>query len=128
MNNRHNNIKFTSDEEKNNKLAFLDVHVIREEECFKTNIYRKPTFSGVYSNFKSFIPSKYKSNLLATLLYRIYHITSKDTDFTEEVQNVERILISNGYPMKFISICVKRFLKNKDKVKPLPTQDADSNK
>ena len=29
MNNRRNNIKFTSDEEKNNKLAFLDVHVIR---------------------------------------------------------------------------------------------------
>ena len=117
MNNRHKNIRFTSEEEKDNKLSFLDVLIVKENGSIKTNIYRKPTFSGVYSNFKSFIPTKYKANLIATLLYRVYHITSKTEDFFKEVENVEKILVSNGYPMNFICICVKRFLKNRDKKK-----------
>ena len=71
----------------------------------------------MYSNFKSFIPSKCKSNLLATLLYRIYHIISNNLDFLTEVDNIEKILLRNGYPIKFICICVKRFLKNKNRHK-----------
>ena len=42
---------------KENKLSFLDVEIIRKQEKFTTTIYRKPTFSGVYSNFESFLPS-----------------------------------------------------------------------
>ena len=41
--------------EKENKLFFLDVKIIREQGKFSTTIYRKPTFSGVYSNFESFL-------------------------------------------------------------------------
>ena len=40
--------------EKENKLSFLDVEVIHEQGKFTTTVYRKPTFSGVYSNFESF--------------------------------------------------------------------------
>ena len=43
--------------EKENKLSFFDVEIIRKQEKFTTTIYRKPTFSGVYSNFESFLPS-----------------------------------------------------------------------
>ena len=75
MNSRHDNIRFTVETEEDNKLPFLDILVSKENGCINTNIYRKPTFSGVYSNFKSFIPAKYKANLVATLLYRIYHLT-----------------------------------------------------
>ena len=39
--------------EKENKLSFLDVKIIRKQGKSTTTIYRKPTFSGVYSNFKS---------------------------------------------------------------------------
>ena len=127
MNNRHDNIRFTIETEKDNKLPFLDILVSRGNGCINTNIYRKSTFSGVYSNFKSFIPPKYKANLVATLLYRIYHLTSKDSVFKSEVDNIEKILINNGYPIKFICICVKRFLKNKDKVK-LPLENPTDEK
>ena len=34
----------------------LDVNFVRENEKFATNVYRKKTFIGVYTNFKSFIP------------------------------------------------------------------------
>ena len=84
-------------------------------------------FTGVYSNFKSFMPSKYNSNLIATFLYRLYHLTSVDSHFTNEVGNIENILICNGYPIKFICICVKRFLKNKDKSKT-PSENSEDTK
>ena len=47
-------MSFSMETEKENKLSFLGVEVIREQGKFTTTIYRKPTFSSVYSNFESF--------------------------------------------------------------------------
>ena len=52
-----------------NKLFFLDVEIIREQGKFTTTVYRKPTFSGVYSNFESFLPLVYKFGMVYTLVY-----------------------------------------------------------
>ena len=51
LNSCHINMSFSMETEKENKLSFLDVEVIREQGKFTTTVYRKPTFSGVYSNF-----------------------------------------------------------------------------
>ena len=53
-------MSFSMETEKENKLSFLDVEVIHEQGKFTTTVYRKPTFSGVYRNFESFLPSVYK--------------------------------------------------------------------
>ena len=53
-------MSFSMETEKENKLSFLDVEVIREQGNFTTTVYRKPTFSGVYINFESFLSSVYK--------------------------------------------------------------------
>ena len=52
-------MNFTHEIKKNNSLAFLDGLVTREN-TFCTSLYRKPTFSGLYSNFKSFMSDPYK--------------------------------------------------------------------
>ena len=41
-------LTFTMDEEKYNKLPFLDVFVELRSFAFVTSIYRKPTFTGLY--------------------------------------------------------------------------------
>ena len=51
------NIKFTSEKETNNKLSFLDIEISRDKNQFITSVYHKPTFSGVFSNFDSLLPS-----------------------------------------------------------------------
>ena len=48
-------MSFSIETEKENKSSFLDVEVIREQGKFTTTIYRKPTFSSVYSNFESLV-------------------------------------------------------------------------
>ena len=57
LNKKHKNMSFTLEVEKDNKLSFLDIDVIRSEKSstFMTSLYRKPTFSAMYTNIKSFI-------------------------------------------------------------------------
>ena len=60
MNSKHRNIKFTVELEENNSLAFLDIKIFRDSGKFQTSVYRKPRFSGVLTNFESFLPISYK--------------------------------------------------------------------
>ena len=55
LNLKHRNIKFTYEKESNNSLPFLDILILRSKNGFKTSVYHKPTFDGVYSKFNSFI-------------------------------------------------------------------------
>ena len=72
MNLQHPNMNFTSELEVDDSLAFLDVFVTRTMDKFVTSVYRKPTFSGVYTHYDSYIPLQYKSGLVYTLLHRSY--------------------------------------------------------
>ena len=56
MNTKHPNIKFTFEHEHNNSFSFLYVKICRENNKLTTSVNRKPTFSGVFTNSKSFIP------------------------------------------------------------------------
>ena len=53
-------MSFSFEEEKNGKISLLDVKISREKGKFLTTVYRKPTFSGVYTHFESFLPSTHK--------------------------------------------------------------------
>ena len=54
LNGQHANVSFTIEREKQNRMSFLDIAIIREDKTFTTSVYRKPTFSGVYTYFDSF--------------------------------------------------------------------------
>ena len=64
LNSQHPNIKFTSEEESNNRLAFLDVQVVKINSRLHTTIYRKPTFTGLYLRWTSLTSIKYKLGLI----------------------------------------------------------------
>ena len=66
LNKQHKNIKFTSEIEENGSLSFLNIQIGRENNKFVTSVYRKPTFSGVFTNFESFIRDIYKRELIET--------------------------------------------------------------
>ena len=65
-----------------NRMSFLDVNIIREKDKFTTSVYRKPTFSGIYTHFDSFLPSSNKIDLLHTLLYRFSGFAQIGLSFT----------------------------------------------
>ena len=75
INKKHKNMKFSIETEINGSLSFLDVKIFRENSKFVTSVFRKETFSGVYTNFISFIPLEYKLCLVHTLLNRCFNLS-----------------------------------------------------
>ena len=110
MNSKHKNIKFSFETEKDGKMPFLDVNVFRENGKFVTSVYRKETFTGVYTNFSSFIPLEYKFGLVYTLLNRCFSLVSDMSKFHFEIEKLKKILLLNGYSNKFIDKCIFHFL------------------
>ena len=109
MNDLHPNIKFTYDIEKDHTFSFLDVKITRENNHFSTSVYRKPTFSGVYSNFNSFIRNVYKYGLINTLLFRGFNICSSYEKFHQEVVVLKEFLKLNSFPERIIDYNIKKF-------------------
>ena len=111
MNAKRPNIRFIFETEYQNSFSFLDIKIIRntEKKAFETSVYRKSTFSGVFTNFKSFIPMTYKTGLLETMLFRCFSICSSYEKFHEEIVKLKEIFKRNSYPEKFIDRCIKKF-------------------
>ena len=78
-------LNFSRDKEEDGCLPFLDINIFRENDKFATNVYRKQTFSGVYTNFKIFIPETYKISLIKSLLFRCFGLCSDFTKFHHEI-------------------------------------------
>ena len=110
MNSKHKNISFSYEIEKDGVMPFLDVNIFREKGKFVNNVYRKETFTGVYTNLSSFMPLAYKFGLAYTLLHRCFNLVSDMSKFHLEVAKLKKILLKNGYPRKIINACVFKFL------------------
>ena len=116
LNSHHLNISLTIENEKDNRMSFLDVNIIREKDKFTTSVYCKPTFSGIYTHFDSFLPSRIKISLLHTLLYRCFRICSDWTKFHLELVKLTDVFKNNDYLENFINNCFKVFLDNKYRI------------
>ena len=102
MNTKHPNIRFTFEVDQNS-FSFLDINITRnnEKKAFETSVYRKSTFSGVLTNFKSFISITYKTGLLETMLFRSFSICSSYEKFHEEIAKLKKNFKRNSYREKF---------------------------
>ena len=89
MKSRHTNIKFITEAEKNNQLTFLNINITKYDESFLKEIYRKPTFSGIYMNYNSLIPSEYKIGLVTELLERYFQIASSYEIVHNEIEKLK---------------------------------------
>ena len=104
-------MKFSIETEISGSLSFLDVKIFWENDKFITSVFRKETFSGVYTNFISFIPLEYKFGLVHALLNR-FNLSSDFLKIHHELDKRKKILSKNTYPQKFIDKCIQKFLNN----------------
>jgi hypothetical protein len=127
LNNQHNCIKFTIEEEKNNQLPFLDTLVKRKEQGYFTTVYHKKTFTGVYLNWNSLTSRKYKIKLIYCLCDRIWKISQQEEDRNFEIKKLRAILIKNDYPDHIIDKEIDKFVKNKTNTNPSIQNNIDEN-
>ena len=99
----HRSIQFTSESEKEGSFNFLDVHLSkRPDGSLRRSVYRKSTWTGQYTNFRSFVPLRQKRNLVQTLAFRARRICSADA-LEDQLLQIARVLKENGYPERFVN-------------------------
>ena len=84
------------------------------------SVHCKFTFSGVYTNYRSFIATEYKSSLITTVLYRRFTIVSDCYKLHEEIGKLKSVLRQNEYPTRFLDRIVSKFLDKIFNKSPLP--------
>ena len=89
------------------KPSFLDVEGSRQQGKFMTSVYKKPTFSDVYTHFDRFLLTVYKVGMINTLAYRCFKICFDWVKFHEELVFLKHVFLKNGYPLSFIEKCFK---------------------
>ena len=72
LNNSHPSIDFTMELEETGRLPFLGMDIIRNGCRLDTNVYRKPTDTGLLLHYQSHVDSRYKRSLLNTMLNRAF--------------------------------------------------------
>ena len=110
LNKQHTNINFTVEHETGNNLPFLDVLVTKHDNAvLGTTTYRKPTNTGLLTNYTSFTAFTYKIGLVRTLLDRVFKINSDTTARNNDLKHVTRTLQKNMFPMNLINQVIGKF-------------------
>ena len=89
---------FPLNKKKMESFHFFRLYVSQEKEKFVTTVYRKPTFSGVYTHFKIFLPTVYgKFDMVYALASCCFKFCSDWTKFFSKKE----------YPLSFTDTCFK---------------------
>ena len=97
INNLHQNIKFTMEEESNGELAFLDTLLKRNNGEISVLLYRKPTHTDQYLHYSSHHQTSCKESVVSSLLNRAYSIITNKDDLHKENARIKQVLKENGY-------------------------------
>ena len=105
LNNIHPAIKFTIEhEDDQHSLPFLDIALTRNSNgTLNHGVYRKPTHTDRYLNYRSFHHPSIKSSVCKTLVNRAYNVCDKD-NIAKELDHLKSVLQHNGFPAEKISL------------------------
>ena len=112
LNRQHPNIKFTIEKEKNKQLPFLDILNDSSSNKLVTSVYRKPTYTGLLTNYNSFTSPNYKKGLIKTLIDRTFCINSTWSGFHYDILNLKSVLQKNEFPLKLIDKSISKYFSN----------------
>ena len=91
-----------------------------------TSTFRKPTHTGLYTKWNSFVLRRFKINLINCLLDRCYKICSSYEIISDEFEQIKTMLSINGYPKYLLDKCIREFFIRKFTTKSLRSKQKDS--
>ena len=100
MNKRHKNTEFLFETEKDNSFSFLDVNISGKKDKFTTSVFWKDVFSGVYTNFSSFVALEHKFGIMYIILHRSFTIVSDFSTIHFKFETLKETLHKNAYSTK----------------------------
>ena len=100
------NLKFTVDRFDDGIIHFLDIVV---DKNGSTDIYTKPTNTGQYTNFNSYVPWRYKTSWAYALFARAMKLCSSAALKSKQISRIDKLLSWNGFPNYVRSKLIKKF-------------------
>ena len=99
LNSQNENIKFTAEIEEDKHILFLDLLIFHMDDgSMNFEVYRKPTHSGKYLDFKSNIPVAHKNSVMSTLFFRSKEICNSESKKVVD-DEIRKQLKENNYPI-----------------------------
>ena len=91
-------------------VEFLDVCIDNNQGQLKTKVFHKPAAEPYIVPYLSDHPRHIHRNTIRGALFRAVRLCSNVEDFDKERLKLELTLLLNGYPPRFISYHLKKFL------------------
>ena len=127
LNERHPSIKFTKDDViEPGVISFLDVYIKNQGELC-TSVYQKETYTGLLTNFRSFVPFVYKRMLVNTLVDRTFKINNTWIGFDVDIKKLTSVLCKNMFPIKMIENIIGKYLSKKIVSSETPETEKETN-
>ena len=90
------------------RLPFLDILIIKENNCIKTDIYYKPSDTKQYLLFNSCHPKHTRLNIPYNLARRLCTIVSDKETLDERIKELKKILLERNYPKNVIDTGISK--------------------
>ena len=100
INDLHQNIKLTMEEESNGELAFLDTLLKRNNGEISVLVYRKPTHTYQYLHYTSHHQTSCKESVVSSLFNRACFIITNKDDLHKENARIKQVLKESRYQEK----------------------------
>ncbi|KAL9960202.1 hypothetical protein ACROYT_G033624 [Oculina patagonica] len=119
LNSINPHISFTIEHESNGQLPFLDTLISRDNNKLNIDVYRKPTHTDRYLDFRSHHDREHKISTTATLLHRALKLPNSESGKAREIDLISITLQSNGYPPKVTADIIRK----KSSTPPTPSPE-----
>ena len=110
LNGLHPSLTFTMELPVDNKIPFIGIEIVKNGTKLETQVYRKPTNTGLLLHFQSHTDKRYKDSLLKTMIHRAYALSSTTEAFNTECTKLRFIFSHLDYPMSLIDSAINNFL------------------
>ena len=94
-------IQFTIEEEKEERIAFLDVCVTCQGDKMSTAVYQKPTHTDRYLPFSSHHHPRVLTEVMRCMKGRALQVCD-DAHRHQELKHLEKVFLANGFPKKLV--------------------------
>jgi hypothetical protein len=127
LNSQFPTIKFTCEEEIDNKLAFLDLQVIKKlDNSLEFSVYHKPTSTMRVITSDSHCPFQYKQAAFHSMAHRLCNLPLSIQHYKNEYDYIKKVADVNGYSEKMVDNIIRKHAR-KAKRKNLSTMQNVSN-
>ena len=107
LNGLHPSLTFTMELPVDNKIPFIGIEIVIGTKL-ETQVYRKPTNTGLLLHYQSHTDKRYKDFLLKTMLHHAYALSSEA--FNSECAKLRSIFSCLDYPLSLIDSSINNFL------------------